>query len=104
MVFSPPYNLGHNVLRRRAGQSYGTLYENYKDNKDTKDYLEWMTRLFSIFEKRVIDTGCVIFVMSYSVKQPSLPFRLVCEVEDRTDWQLADVIHWKARANHLSLP
>eukprot|EP01122_Echinamoeba_exundans_P006096 TRINITY_DN164_c0_g1_i2.p1 TRINITY_DN164_c0_g1~~TRINITY_DN164_c0_g1_i2.p1 ORF type:complete len:200 (+),score=25.28 TRINITY_DN164_c0_g1_i2:153-752(+) len=54
-----------------------------------------MTRLFSIFEKRVIDTGCVIFVMSYSVKQPSLPFRLVCEVEDRTDWQLADVIHWK---------
>jgi hypothetical protein len=95
LLFSPPYNLGDNVLRRKAGQTYGTLYENYTDSQPSEDYLDWMTRLFSIFEKRVVNTGCVIFVMSYGVKQPSLPFHLVCQVEDRTDWQLADVIHWK---------
>ena len=95
VVTSPPYNLGKNPNHRRKDASDHSFYSSYEDSKTPDDYISLMVSLFKKFQTCVKKEGVVIFNMSYSSKNSSLPYRVVVAVEQETTWKLRDTIGWK---------
>jgi DNA modification methylase len=54
LITSPPYNvdLGHN-------KKHKSPYDLYQDNKEHKDYIEWLTRIFSNVKSKMVSGGRV---------------------------------------------
>ena len=57
--------------------------------------IEWANELFNNFNRIVKENGVVLYNFSYSIENPSLPYKLVAEIVDQSEWCVADTIMWK---------
>ena len=81
VLTSPPYNM----TKRKGGYADTGRYDVYEDwkilNKDR----------------------CILYNFSYSIENPSLPYKLVSSIVDKTNFTLIDTIIWKKK-NGLPFP
>jgi site-specific DNA-methyltransferase (adenine-specific) len=82
IVFSPPYNIGRS-------------YDKYKDSKSRDDYINWMVDLFQKFDDILEEDRVVLINLSYSTKDPSLPYEVVIEIERNSRFSIVDTITWE---------
>jgi DNA modification methylase len=54
-----------------------------------------MIKLFLLLEKVVKTKGVVLFNMSYSSKDASLPYRLLTKIQKKTKWVNRETLYWK---------
>lgn len=91
VMTSPPYNM----TGRKGGISDSGRYDVYEDWKTPDEYLKWSCSVFSGFERILKKDGVVLYNFSYSIENPSLPYRLVSVLESKTPFRLVDTIIWK---------
>ena len=91
VLTSPPYNM----TDRKGGYSDSGRYDVYRDWKDEDEYLDWSIELFKLFNKILKKNKLVLYNFSYSIENPSLPYKLVYMIEKHTDFMLADTIVWR---------
>jgi len=92
IITSPPYNT---CVGRKGGPASKGKYDIYTDYKTEKEYLDWTIEIFKGYDKIVKENRVVLYNFSYSVDNPSLPYKLVSTIVDNTNWELADTIFWK---------
>lgn len=93
VITSPPYNM----TKRKGGVSDSGRYDVYTDWKNEEDYRKWTCDLFNKMYEVVKDTGVILYNFSYSIENPSLPYKLVTDIEQNTDFRLVDTIIWKKK-------
>lgn len=93
VITSPPYNM----TKRKGGISDSGRYDVYTDWKTEEEYCNWTCDIFNSFEKVVKDNGVVLYNFSYSIENPSLPYKLVSVIEQNTNYRLVDTIIWKKK-------
>lgn len=91
VVTSPPYNM----TKRKGGISDTGRYDVYTDWKTEEDYIQWTNDLFNNLDAVLKDDGVILYNFSYSIENPSLPYKLVAEIEKNTNVKLIDTIIWK---------
>lgn len=93
IITSPPYNM----TKRKGGYADSGRYDEYNDWKEENDYLKWTTNVFNKFDKILKDNKLIIYNFSYSIENPSLPYKLIYEIEINTNFTLVDSIIWKKK-------
>ena len=88
ILTSPPYNM----TSRKGGHSDTGRYDVYKDWKTEEEYIDWMVTIFNNFDKILNTNRAVLFNFSYSIENPSLPYKLVVELEKRTPFKVIDTM------------
>ncbi len=91
IVTSPPYNM----TSRPGGNADSGRYDVYTDWKTETEYIEWTENIFNNFNKILKENSVVLYNFSYSIENPSLPYKLVASIEKDTDFALVDTIIWK---------
>lgn len=91
IITSPPYN----YTKRRGGPADKGKYDVYIDWKSEEDYINWTIELFNGYDKIVKENRVVLYNFSYSVENPTLPYKLVAKISENTNWELSDTIFWK---------
>jgi len=99
VITSPPYNM----TKRKGGYADTGKYDVYFDWKPEKEYIDWITCVFDSFNRILADNGVVLFNFSYSIENPSLPYKLVSNIENNTDFTIVDTIIWKKK-NGIPFP
>ena len=94
IITSPLYNM----TKRKGGYADSGRYDEFNDWKEEKDYLKWSIDIFNNFDKVLKDNKLVIYNFSYSIENPSLPYKLVTEIEKNTNFTLVDSIIWKKKS------
>lgn len=94
VMTSPPYNM----TGRKGGTSDKGGYDVYRDWMTQTEYLDFTVNVFNNFDRVLKPNGTVLYNFSYSIENPSLPHRLVCYIEDNTDFILVDTIVWKKKS------
>jgi site-specific DNA-methyltransferase (adenine-specific) len=92
IITSPPYNLSK---KRKGGPSDKGKYDIYKDNKNEDDYIAWTIEVFNGYDKVVKKDRVVLYNFSYSIENPSLPYKLAARIVENTNWEIVDTILWK---------
>lgn len=93
ILTSPPYNM----TKRKGGYADTGRYDVYEDWKNEKDYLQWTIDLYNKFDLILKPKRSIIYNFSYSIENPSLPYKLISEVEKNTVFRLVDTIIWKKK-------
>lgn len=93
ILCSPPYNMTH----RKGGFADTGRYDVYEDWKTEEDYLKWTINLFNKFDLILNKQRAIIYNFSYSIENPSLPYKLVTEIVKNTSFDLVDTIIWKKK-------
>lgn len=93
VLTSPPYNM----TKRKGGYADTGRYDVYEDWKSEDEYLKWTSDVFNGFDGILNENRVVLYNFSYSIENPSLPYKLVCEIERSTPFVLIDTIVWKKR-------
>lgn len=93
ILTSPPYNM----TKRRGGYADTGRYDVYDDWKSEDEYLQWTVELFNKFNMVLNPQRSIIYNFSYSIENPSLPYKLIVEIEKNTIFRLVDTIIWKKR-------
>ena len=88
ILTSPPYNINTPIQTQN-------MYDTYEDNKTADEYIEWTTDLFKLFDSVMKPNGVILYNLSYSSASPNLPYRVVCDIIAKTDWDIAETIVWK---------
>lgn len=91
VMTSPPYNM----TKRKGGTSDSGRYDVYVDWKSEEDYLSWTKDVFLGFNRILKPDSVVLYNFSYSIENPSLPYKLVGYLENTTPFMLVDTIIWK---------
>lgn len=92
VLTSPPYNM----TKRKGGYADKVKrYDFYNDWKEERDYIEWMVDVFKEIDRVLKSNGVILFNFSYSIENPILPYKLICEIDKQTDFTIADTISWK---------
>jgi site-specific DNA-methyltransferase (adenine-specific) len=92
VMTSPPYNM----TNRKGGYSdKHKRYDIYEDWKSESEYINFIINVFNGYDKILINNGCVLFNFSYSIENPSLPYKMVSEICNQTNFSIADTIIWK---------
>lgn len=92
VITSPPYNM----TNRKGGYADKTKrYDIYEDWMGETEYIDFIISVFNGYEKVLVTNGCVLFNFSYSIENPSLPYKMVAEICNRTNFSVADTIVWK---------
>lgn len=99
VMTSPPYNM----TKRKGGNADTGRYDTYQDWLSEEEYIGKTISLFNEFDRVVKKNGIIIYNFSYSIENPSLPYKLVAEIASKTNWALADTIIWKKK-NGLPFP
>lgn len=94
ILTSPPYNMSK---KRKGGFSDSGRYDLYKDNLEEQEYIDWTVDLFNKFETILNNQRSIIYNFSYSIENPSLPYKLVTEIVKNTSFDLVDTIIWKKK-------
>lgn len=94
ILTSPPYNMSK---KRKGGFADSGRYDLYKDNLEEEDYLKWTVDLFNKFDLILQNQRSIIYNFSYSIENPSLPYKLVTEIVKNTSFDLVDTIIWKKK-------
>tara|TARA_R110000824_G_scaffold371762_1_gene561527 strand:- start:266 stop:1033 length:768 start_codon:yes stop_codon:yes gene_type:complete len=89
IVTSPPYNM------TKRTDDYNNRYDVYYDNLDEKEYLLWSNKIFNNFDKILNSKGVVLYNFSYSHENPILPYLLINEIHNKTNFTIADTLFWK---------
>lgn len=93
VITSPPYNM----TRRKGGVSDTGRYDVYTDWKSEEEYCKWTHDLFNKMKDVLKEKGIILYNFSYSIENPSLPYKLVTGIEANTDFRLVDTIVWKKK-------
>lgn len=93
VLTSPPYNM----TKRKGGVSDTGRYDVYTDWKTEEDYIQWTNDLFGGLDAVLKDDGVVLYNFSYSIENPSLPYKLVASIEKETNFRMVDTIIWKKK-------
>lgn len=99
VLTSPPYNM----TKRKGGLSDSGRYDVYKDWKEESDYISWTIDLFNNFDAILKENRIIAYNFSYSIENPSLPYKLVASIESATNFMLIDTIIWE-KNNGLPFP
>lgn len=91
VMTSPPYNM----TPRKGGLSDTQRYDSFNDWMPEKDYIDNTVKVFNEFNRIVKENGVVLYNFSYSIENPVLPYKLVSEIDQHTEWTIADTIVWK---------
>lgn len=91
IMTSPPYNM----TKRKGGNADTGRYDVYMDWLSEEDYISNTIKVFNEFNRIVKQNGVVLYNFSYSIENPSLPYKLVRDITAFTEWTLADTIIWK---------
>lgn len=94
VLTSPPYNM----TKRKGGISDSGRYDLYNDWLEEADYLDFTKNLFCGFDKILKQNKVVLYNFSYSIENPSLPYKLVAHIEKNTPFKLVDTIIWKKKS------
>lgn len=76
ILTSPPYNM----TSRKGGYGDRGRYDVYQDWKSEKEYLNFTSNLFKEYERILNKDRVVLYNFSYSIENPSLPYKLVCKL------------------------
>lgn len=98
IITSPPYNT---CVKRKGGPTDIGKYDIYKDNKTETEYIDWTVEIFNGYDKILKDNRVVLYNFSYSIDNPSLPYKLASKIIENTNWDIADTIIWKKK---MSIP
>ena len=96
IITSAPYNT---CVKRKGGPADKGKYDVYVDWKTEEEYLNWTINIFKGYDKIVKENRVVVYNFSYSVENPTLPYKLVAKVSENTNWELVDTILWKKKNN-----
>lgn len=91
VLTSPPYNM----TSRKGGYADSGRYDVYQDWKTEDEYKDWTVDIFNHFDRILRDNSVVLYNFSYSIENPSLPYKLVTDIENRTVFGLVDTIIWE---------
>ena len=94
ILTSPPYNM----TKRKGGYADSGRYDVYTDWKTEEEYLDFTVNLFNEFNRIVKDNGVVLYNFGYSIENPALPYKMVADIVDKTNWSLVDTICWKKKS------
>ena len=94
VLTSPPYNLGHNPLHGRLEKN-NSMYNEYYDNLQPVEWIIMMMNCFYHYEKIVKERGVILLNLSYSSKNAILPFQLLNNIHEQTEFTVRDVLIWK---------
>lgn len=93
VMTSPPYNM----TKRKGGYADTGRYDVYVDWKSEEEYLKWTIDLFNRFDSVLNKQRPIIYNFSYSIENPSLPYKLISSIESNTNFRLVDTIIWKKK-------
>lgn len=100
VITSPPYNM----TKRKGGYAdKHQRYDDYQDWKNENEYLKWTINIFNLYDKIIKKDRVVIYNFSYSIENPSLPYKVVSSIIENTNWTIADTIIWK-KSNAIPHP
>lgn len=100
ILTSPPYNM----TKRKGGYADKVKrYDEYIDWKSENEYLEWIRNIFLKFDRVLVSNGVILFNFSYSIENPSLPFKLINKLVEDTPFMIVDTIIWK-KSNAIPFP
>ncbi len=92
IVTSPPYNM----TNRKGGYADKTKrYDLYEDWRTEDEYIDFIVNVFNGYDNILVIDGCVLFNFSYSIENPSLPYKMVANICQKTNFTIADTIVWK---------
>ena len=94
ILTSPPYNM----TTRKGGISDTGRYDVYKDWVSVDEYLSFTEDVFKSFDRVLNTNKVVLYNFSYSIENPSLPYKLVSRIEETTPFALVDTIVWKKKS------
>ena len=86
ILTSPPYNM----TSRKGGYADTGRYDVYEDWKTEEDYINWAINLFNKFELILNNQRSIIYNFSYSIENPSLPYKLVSDIVKNTDFDIIE--------------
>ena len=93
VLTSPPYNM----TKRKGGYADTGRYDVYQDWKTEEEYIDWMVLIFNKIDNVLKDNGVIIFNINYSIENPILPYKVICEIDKQTNFALVDTIIWKKK-------
>lgn len=95
VLTSPPYNFGENPRHRKLGKKDKDFYDKYKDNMSLQSFIDYIVSLFKTLEAIIKPDGVICWNQGSSSKTPSLPFEMIGNIIQHTDWTVVDVIYWQ---------
>jgi len=95
VITSPPFNMTPRV----GGPADKGKYDVYRDWKTEDDYINWTIEIFNGYNKIVKENRVVLYNFSYSIENPTLPYKLAAKIVENTNWELVDTIIWKKRTS-----
>jgi len=89
ILTSPPYNSSsrNDDIKYPHGE--------YNDNITSEQYVEWMVDIFKEYQRILKDKGVVAFNLSYTKYDPSLPYKVIAEILNKTDFIVIDTLAWE---------
>lgn len=94
VLTSPPYNM----TKRKGGYADTGRYDEYVDWKTEEDYIDMIKTTFTEFDRLLKNNGVILFNFSYSIENPSLPYKLVSSIVADTNFELVDTILWHKKS------
>jgi len=91
ILTSPPYNM----TKRKGGITDSGRYDVYKDWMTEREYVDFSIKLFKGFDTIVKQNGVVLYNMSFSKENGVLPYLVMSEVYNNTNWTIVDTIVWE---------
>lgn len=92
VITSPPYNM---TSRKGGYADKIKRYDIYQDWKTELEYINFIVDVFNGYDKILKKQGCILFNFSYSIENPSLPYKMVSKICKRTNFNIVDTIVWK---------
>ena len=84
------------MTKRRGGYAdKEDKYDVFQDWKTEEQYLDWTINRFDSFDNVLKENGVILYNFSYSIENPSLPYKMVMEIINNTSFTVADTIIWK---------
>lgn len=101
ILTSPPYctpNDNAENYSDKGFDQYQVHYDVFKGFESVDHYREWTLKLFNNYNKILKQDGVVLYNLSYTVENPSLPYICMVDIINNTDFMIADCISWKKKS------
>lgn len=95
ILTSPPYN-----MRGHAQELYNNA-KSFNDNMTNEDYKAWLVDIFKHYDELLNEGGVVIFNLNYMSSRQNKAiniFKILLEIEEKTNFTLIEQICWKKDA------
>lgn len=100
VLTSPPYNSSRKVKTNREIETHKSKYEEYNDSMPNDEYRKFITNVINELDRVIVDNGVILLNLSYASSieidsRCSDLIRLMYEILDKTQFDIADIITWK---------